>query len=89
MTDDEQYAALLKMCEAAARNNGHLLGVWNAVSEHLHASLCEVCGAMVWVVRPSHGKRWLGGGMALKQDCLLKKGQMPALGAGSMRASRP
>ncbi len=73
MSDDEQYGASLERCEAAARNNGHLLGVWHAVSEYLHASLCEVCGAMVWVVRPDYQKRWRGGGTALKQGCLLRR----------------
>jgi hypothetical protein len=28
--DDEQYAATLQRCEATARNNGHLQGVWDA-----------------------------------------------------------
>ena len=30
MIDDEQYAATLQRCEATARNNGHLQGVWDA-----------------------------------------------------------
>ena len=71
MTDDEQYAATLESCEVTARNNGHLLGGWHVISKHLHAASCVVCGAMVWIVRPSYEKRWRVGGSVLNQDCPL------------------
>jgi hypothetical protein len=57
-------------CEAAARDHGHTLGLWHPVDERLHASLCEVCGSVGRVMRPSGEKRWLIGGSALKQGCL-------------------
>jgi hypothetical protein len=65
MSGDEQYATALERSEVAARNNGHRLGAWQVVSEHLHASQCEACGAMVWVVRPAYHERWRVGGTAL------------------------
>ncbi len=71
MNDNRPYASAVARCEAIARNNGHSLGIWYPVSpEHLHASLCEVCGAMVWVTRPGVEKYWRIGGSALEQDCL-------------------
>jgi hypothetical protein len=70
MSDIEQYMAMVAMCELAAKEHGHVLGVWQPVSEHLHASLCWRCGAMVWVSRPDDGMRWRIGGKALEEVCL-------------------
>ncbi len=70
MNDHERYASAVARCETAARNHGHDLGVWYPVTEQLHASLCELCGAMAWVVRPSYEKDWRMGGSALEQACL-------------------
>jgi hypothetical protein len=69
MDGNEQYSAAVARCEAAAREHGHTLDVWYHVSEELHASVCAVCGAMVWVTRPGHEKRWRIGGVALEQEC--------------------
>ncbi len=44
--DNERRTKVIARCEATAGNHGHVLGVWHAVSEHLHASICEVCGEM-------------------------------------------
>ncbi len=71
MNNNEQSRAImLARCESAARETGHVLYVWYPVSEHLHASLCKICGAMVWVTRPGKERRWRIGGAALEQDCL-------------------
>ena len=67
--NNEQYSAAIAGCEATAKDNGHTLDVWYHVSEELHASLCVICGAMVWVTRPGHEKRWRVGGAALEQEC--------------------
>ena len=69
MDDNEQYSAAVARCEAAARDHGHTLDVWYHVSEELHASLCAVCGAMVWVTRPGHEKGWRVGGVAVEHEC--------------------
>ena len=65
-----QYAAAVERCEMAARSHGHALGVWYQVDERLHASLCEVCGAMALVVRPGYEERWRTGGTVFEQGCL-------------------
>ncbi len=70
MHASERYESALTRSEAAARNYGHVLGVWYPVAEQLHVSLCEVCGAMAWVARPGFEKHWRVGGPALEQDCL-------------------
>ncbi len=44
MNDNEQHT--VARCEARARDHGHTLRVWYPVDERLHASLCEICGAM-------------------------------------------
>jgi hypothetical protein len=67
----QQYADALQRGELAARRNGHILGVWQQVDERLHASLCNACGAMVRVARPTHQEGWRSGGRALEQSCLL------------------
>ncbi len=70
MDDSEGYAAALARCEADAINHGHLLGVWYPVDARLHASLCEVCGAMAWVTLPGGEKRWRLGGTVRESYCL-------------------
>ena len=70
MNDNGQYAAAVEICETGARSSGHLLGVWQQVDEHLHASMCEVCGAMAWVSLSGGEERWRLGGEALHQECL-------------------
>jgi len=70
MSNIEQYMAMVAMCELAAIEHGHVLGAWHPVSEHLHASLCWRCGAMVWVTRAGDGMRWRIGGKALEEECL-------------------
>ena len=66
----EQFTVMVARCEATARGLGHALDVWYPVSEHLSASLCKICGAMVWVTRPGTEKGWRIGGPALRQTCL-------------------
>ena len=70
MNNHEQLRAMVARCESTARKNDHTLDAWYPVSEHLRASLCKICGAMVWVTRPGKEKRWRIGGTALQQDCL-------------------
>ena len=60
--------ALLR-CKVAAKSHGHILGVWYPVSAQLQASICEACGAMVWVSRLGYEKHWRVGGTALEEDC--------------------
>jgi hypothetical protein len=60
----------LSDCEAAAKQSGHALGMWHAVDQRLHASLCKVCGRMAWLTRSGNEKPWRIGGSALGQDCL-------------------
>jgi hypothetical protein len=66
------YVDAVERSEFTARRHGHVLGVWQQVDEHLHASLCRACGAMVRVARPAHQERWRTGGRALEQTCLLE-----------------
>lgn len=73
MRDNGQYAAAVESCEIAARSHGHTLGVWYLVDERLHASVCEVCGEMVLVVRPGDEERWRLGGTALQEGCFLQE----------------
>ena len=61
---------MVARCESIARKNDHALDAWYPVSEHLRASLCKICGAMVWVTRPGKEKDWRIGGPALGQGCL-------------------
>jgi hypothetical protein len=70
MSNIEQYMAMVARCELAATKNGHVLGAWQPVSEHLRASLCRRCGAMVWVTRSGDEMRWRIGGKALEEECL-------------------
>jgi hypothetical protein len=70
MSNIEQYLAMVARCELVAMENGHLLGAWHHVSEHLHASVCWRCSAIVWVVRRGDEMRWQIGGKALEEDCL-------------------
>jgi hypothetical protein len=51
MNISEQYTVMVARCESTARQTGHTLDVWYPVSEQLRASLCKICGAMVWVTR--------------------------------------
>jgi len=51
MNNNEQYTVMVARREATARGLDYALDVWYPVSEHLRASLCKVCGAMVWVTR--------------------------------------
>jgi hypothetical protein len=67
---DQQFTTAVTGCEEAARSHGHTLGAWHPVSKRLHASLCVVCSALVWVMRSANEKRCLSGGSALRQDCL-------------------
>jgi hypothetical protein len=70
MNHNQQFMSALSECEAAARQHGHPLGVWHAVDERLHASLCKVCSRMAWLTRLSKEQRWRIGGSALGQECL-------------------
>jgi hypothetical protein len=70
MNTSEQYTVIVARCESTARETGHTLDVWYPISEHLRASLCKVCGAMVWVTRSGTEQRWRIGGTALQQVCL-------------------
>ncbi len=70
MNNHEQLRAMVARCESIARKNDHALDAWYPVSEHLRASLCKICGAMVWVTRPGTEKGWRIGGPALRQTCL-------------------
>jgi hypothetical protein len=65
----QHYDAAVARCEALASDHGHFLSPWYPVDERLHASLCEECGAMVWVARTGHEEGWRVGGGALSQDC--------------------
>ncbi len=76
MDGDEQYRAAVARCEATATDHGHTLGVWHHGSEELHASICVICGAMVWVTKPGKEKLWRIGGMALEQECLEEDGRV-------------
>jgi len=62
MDANEQYNAAVARCEATARDHGHTLEVWYHVSEQLHASVCVICGAMVWVL--DRARRSVGGSVA-------------------------
>jgi hypothetical protein len=73
---DELYRAAVARCEATARERGHTLDMWYRVSEGLHASVCVICGAMVWVTRPGQEKRWRIGGAALEEECLEEDGRV-------------
>jgi len=68
--NNEQYSAAIARGEATAKDNGHTVDVWYHVSEELHASMCVICGAMVWVTRPGGEKLWRIGGMAFEQECV-------------------
>lgn len=70
MDANEQYSAAVARCEATARDRGHTLDVWYLISEELRASVCVICGAMVWLSQPGQEKRWRVGGAALEQECL-------------------
>lgn len=69
MDSNEHYGAAVARCEAVAEDHGHTLDVWYLVSEELRASVCLICGAMVWVTRPGQEKRWRAGGAVLDQKC--------------------
>ncbi len=70
MNISEQLTVMVARCESTARETGHTLDVWYPVSENLRASLCKICGAMVWVTRSGKEKRWRIGGTALQKGCL-------------------
>jgi len=70
MNISEQFTLMVARCESTARQTGHTLDVWYQVSENLRASLCKICGAMVWVTRPGKEQRWRIGGPGLQQECL-------------------
>jgi hypothetical protein len=70
MQANEQYASAVSKCEMAARNRGHVLGVWQPVDERLYASMCELCTKIAWVSRSGNEERWRMGGSPLGQDCL-------------------
>ena len=70
MNSSEQYTVMVARCESTAREAGHTLDVWYPVSENLRASLCKICGAMVWLTRSGTEQRWRIGGAALRQECL-------------------
>ena len=65
-----QRTVTVVRCEATARELGHALDLWYPVSEHLSASLCKICGAMVWVTKSGPEQDWRTGGEALQQECL-------------------
>ncbi len=66
----EQYTSEASRCEMAARNRGHVMGVWQPVDERLYASMCEVCTKIARVSRSGDEERWRLGGSALDQYCL-------------------
>ena len=70
MDNNGQYTVIVARCESTARELGHALDVWYPVSEHLRASLCKICGTMVWVTRSGAEQRWRLGGAALQKECL-------------------
>ena len=70
MNHNEQFIVALSECEASASRHGHELGLWHAVDQRLHASLCKLCGRMAWLTRSGNEQRWRIGGSALEQDCL-------------------
>ena len=70
MNNNEQLRAMVARCESTARETGHTLDVWYPVSENLRASLCKICGAMIWLTRSGTEQRWRIGGAALQQECL-------------------
>ena len=83
--DTEQYDSALARCEETAGNYGHTLdGTWYPVDERLHASICVLCGAMVWVTRPGQEMRGRIGGTALKEEC--SAGGPPEGVSGASRA---
>jgi len=67
MNYNEQVIGALSECEA---QHGHGLGLWHAVDQRLHASLCKLCGRMAWLTRSGNEQRWRIGGSALEQECL-------------------
>lgn len=69
MNDSEGYAAAVARCEVDATNHGHVLGMWYQIDARLHASLCEVCGAMAWVTLPGGEGRWRAGGTVGESYC--------------------
>ena len=69
MDNNGQYTVMVARCESTARELGHALDVWYPVSEHLRASLCKICGTIVWV-RSGAEQRWRIGGAALQKECL-------------------
>jgi hypothetical protein len=73
MNHNEQFMGALPECEAAAKQRGHALGVWHAVDERLHASLCKVCGRMAWLTRSGNEKLWRIGGSFCTRAGLLKR----------------
>jgi hypothetical protein len=70
MSHSDPLMSALSECEAAARQHGHALGLWHAVDERLHASLCKDCGRMAWLTRSGSEQGWRIGGSALGQECL-------------------
>ena len=70
MQANEQYTSEVSRCVIAAKNRGHVLGVWQPVDERLYASMCEICTKIAWVSRWGDEKRWRMGGSALGKDCL-------------------
>ena len=70
MNISEQLTLMVARCELTARETGHTLDVWYPVSQNLRASLCKVCGAIVWVTRSGTEKGWRIGGTALQKECL-------------------
>ena len=70
MNNNRQHTVMVARCEATARELGHALDVWYLVSENLRASLCKICGTMVWVTRSGTEQDWRIGGTALQQECL-------------------
>ena len=70
MNNNVQRTVTVVRCEATARELGYALDLWYPVSEHLSASLCKICGSMVWVTRSGPEQDWRTGGEALQQECL-------------------
>jgi hypothetical protein len=86
MNENKRYTSAVARCAVAARTRGHAWGgVWYTVTERLHASLCERCGAIAWVTRSGVEKHWRMGGPALEQDCV----EDYRLSAAGDRRTRP
>ncbi len=54
---------------AKSRELGHspLVDSWRLLGSRMYATVCELCGDVIWVVRGS--QEWFFGGPAARQPC--------------------